>query len=408
MPCALRLGDIDNIEQDIANLCKTCQWHECSSYCMRKKSKSKSKCRECRSGFGKEDSPNSCNTPGLTLRTEPIICKENRDYFTLHMERNNVRMYQTSTFCIQGWRANCDFKILLYNTSFNNNNPSPEEISRIVDYIVAYSCKGNLTTEEEKNVIKDFILQQKTSLGTQQELVTLVRQILNRSVGSRIIPKQECMVEVSMINLILCSETIDDISLSGIYALKQKPKKTAAQKKSLLDQYRDFSKQTGTMSLYDFYHERYNNNGLKKVPHFSGGNSQPTYPVTKEYARMTLIIHKPWVDGYPVTNNIYADDQLIDLFEKFIKDKDCPNCVQLTYQRVYTNYIRKLKEPTVKQDFSTISDITHSNLPQDVVDTVLLCSTHQMPPDLDCLHNFDTGTSYDWYNNHDKVSYCHQ
>ena len=48
---------------------------------------------------------------------------------------------------LQSWRANCDVQILLYDS--NPKAPDISEISRVTDYVVAYSCKGNATLKEE-------------------------------------------------------------------------------------------------------------------------------------------------------------------------------------------------------------------------------------------------------------------
>ena len=48
---------------------------------------------------------------------------------------------------VQGWRANCDIQVLLYECNLLHSHP--DEIVRVTDYIVAYTCKGNETTVEE-------------------------------------------------------------------------------------------------------------------------------------------------------------------------------------------------------------------------------------------------------------------
>ena len=48
---------------------------------------------------------------------------------------------------LQSCRANCDVKILIYDT--DPKNPDLQEISKVSDYIVAYTCKGHKSTFEE-------------------------------------------------------------------------------------------------------------------------------------------------------------------------------------------------------------------------------------------------------------------
>ena len=57
---------------------------------------------------------------------------------------------------MQGWRANCDIQILLYNGV--PSCPDPDEIARVTDYIVAYACKGNESLMEEMKQNKALIM----------------------------------------------------------------------------------------------------------------------------------------------------------------------------------------------------------------------------------------------------------
>lgn len=71
------------------------------------------------------------------------------------MERNHSRLNQTSADLIQGWRGNCDVQLLIYNC--DPLKPDISEISRVTDYVVAYSCKGNATLKEEKEQMRKLI-----------------------------------------------------------------------------------------------------------------------------------------------------------------------------------------------------------------------------------------------------------
>ena len=56
---------------------------------------------------------------------------------------------------LQSWRANCDVKVLLYDT--DPYHPDMKEISNVIDYIVAYTCKGHITLNKEQKLIVDMI-----------------------------------------------------------------------------------------------------------------------------------------------------------------------------------------------------------------------------------------------------------
>ena len=90
-----------------------------------------------------------CNTLGFSLRTEPEIVHDLQGFDRLDLPRNHRRNVASSRYLLQGWRANCDIQVLLYEC--DPENPNPDEIARVTNYIVAYACKGNESYVEEKN-----------------------------------------------------------------------------------------------------------------------------------------------------------------------------------------------------------------------------------------------------------------
>ena len=63
------------------------------------------------------------------------------------------------------------------------------------------------------------------------------------------------------------------------------------------------------------------------IPHFTGLNGHPIYPISEGYARHTLIVHKPW-RIYPNQISWKKD------FEDFIGSSACPKSALLSYLRV--------------------------------------------------------------------------
>ena len=84
------------------------------------------------------------------------------------MPRNHCRVNQTSTNLIQTWRGNCDIQILIYDS--DPDNFDLKEISKVTDYVVAYSCKGNTTHREEIDTNKKLILAMDESTYDEGEL----------------------------------------------------------------------------------------------------------------------------------------------------------------------------------------------------------------------------------------------
>lgn len=73
----------------------------------------------------------------------------------LYMPRNHSRLNQTSEDLLQSWRGNCDVQILIYDHRVDGIDP--DDISRVTDYIVSYSCKGNKTLKEEEEQTKNLV-----------------------------------------------------------------------------------------------------------------------------------------------------------------------------------------------------------------------------------------------------------
>lgn len=81
---------------------------------------------------------------------------DRRGFKVLKLKRTNSnRMIQSCMNVLQSWRANNDVKILIFDT--NAYNPDMEKISNVVDYLVAYTCKGHITAQAEQQVIVDLI-----------------------------------------------------------------------------------------------------------------------------------------------------------------------------------------------------------------------------------------------------------
>ena len=115
-------------------------------------------------------------------------------------------------------------------------NPDPAEIARVTDYIVAYASKGNVSLADEKKQIRRLITRctyankgtsanccifavyshpsffycsMSDDTGSQLDVIRLSRHLLNRAASNHAISKQECMVLLSGLDLVMCSESIE-------------------------------------------------------------------------------------------------------------------------------------------------------------------------------------------------------
>jgi hypothetical protein len=108
-------------------------------------------------------------------------------------------MVATSKWLVQGWRANCDIQLLLYEC--DPLHPNPDEIARVTDYIVAYACKGNETIVEEMKQMKALILGSQDVSGTTNDVKRIARKLLNKASKDKVIFKQECMCHLAKLDL---------------------------------------------------------------------------------------------------------------------------------------------------------------------------------------------------------------
>ena len=234
-----------------------------------------------------------------------------------------------------------------------------------------------------------FLYSFREETGDNADIIRLTRHLLNRAIANRVISKQECMVHLAGLDLVLCSEIIEIVSISGSY------KVMTSAANDMLAQYRK-RQLFKSMSLHKFFHKIKNKDGpVKYIPHYVGGNGQPKYPVTVGYARATLIIHEPWSDKQRPS---YEGDW-IRKFEDFLNAPHCPSSVKVAYERVRYRYNRNLThaEPTAGEECYDMEIDTSPD--QETEDLLSLVSTMKATLNPEIIMNqnrFDRGINYDW------------
>jgi hypothetical protein len=352
--------------------------------------------RVCRAGAGIEVTQGKGDTEGFPLRSEAAIVRDVRGFYRLELPRENRRTVQSSTWWVQGWRANSDIQILLYDC--NPCNPDPEEIARVTDYIVAYQCKGNDSFQKERDEVKEYILNLKLEDSTgdrKRDSSKLAKQVMNRSLAHKMISKQESMVHLAGLDLHLCSETIETVSISGSYRLAEEGHVSKAN--SVLKRYAS-RKENIQLSFDDYYDSWKNTVKYAKlvIPHYVGGKSLPMYPPTKDYARSVLLLYKPWVGEF-------LDDgrDFVKEFNEFIVLPMCPVKVKIPFHRMRQRVLTKSvhKEPTSQVqgvDYAQFS----AEISEDTQDAVDIASTFPAgcDDDEDTLLEFkyDKGLNHNW------------
>jgi len=245
-----------------------------------------------------------------------------------------------------------------------------------------------------------FFLSSEVMTGTSTDVVKVTRQILNRTVSHRTIPKQECMVELAGLPLVLCTEVMETVNLSGSYKI------SSDTHKDFISQYRKESKTNPDMSLHEFVVSAINKKAYKVkkkyssekrvIPHYVGANGVPKHPPTKEYAMSVLIVHKPWENGMPKRRR--DANEWIEEFLSFVQSAACPKFVKLEYARVKERAESKRPVEVVGAeecyDYETQADVDEET--KDILSIVSTQTKENDPFFSVNEHKVDRGLNYDW------------
>lgn len=241
--------------------------------------------------------------------------------------------------------------------------------------------------------------------GTEHDVIKLARQILNRGNAHRTIPKQECMVELAELPLIICSEITETVNLSGSYKL------SSSSHNDLVSKYRRIAASNPDLSLHQFFLQQMKNKqktarrlaGKTIIPHYVGANGQPKYPPTKEYAMATLLVHKPWGSCSPP---LRTDTEWIKDFNDFVKSDTCPQEVVMEYHRVKERHESKRPPEAVAAEECYDTEI-QPDMDEKTKDLMSIVTNLSLTTDPFLSlndHQFDRGFNYDWSQRTNPVS----
>ena len=294
--------------------------------------------------------------------------------------------------CLISWRANCDIQILIYES--DPFHPSPEDIAKATDYIVGYACKGNESLKIEISQIRQIILNAHEIHGDDTDVRRVARQILNHTIGEKMISKQEAMVQIGQLDLYNCSETIETHSLSGYRRLEETGTTNFAGT-TLLAKYANRKISHKNLSLYEFFFATKAKPDIarkKYIPHFVGASSTPVYPITESYALSMLILHRPWSLPLPFSRQTAITD-FNQYFAQF------PLHVLIPFKRIKARRLHHNLdyEPTNTENYDIGSSFASESIPEDLNEIIQLASTlPKLPINHDDLHDIDFGLSYPW------------
>lgn len=303
------------------------------------------------------------------------------------MPRNNSRINQTSTALLQSWRANCDVQILIYES--HPDNFDLREVSKVTDYVVAYSCKGTTTYREEVEINKRLILGMQGTTGDSEELKSLCKHLSNKAASSRLISKPEASVLLGNLDLVVCSDFIENISISDNSRLTISGNQ--GKNKSFLWQYMHRPVEDELLSLHQYYPKFRERSCGKQayIPHYVGVQGVPTYPVSQGYARHVLVVYRPWRE-YPNMKDWKYE------FESFVRSSVCPKSARLTYLRVLQRHQdgTKFVEPV-----ASLPNMQDNEISKEDEEAMLLAGLGGLSNDVIAgldLQQINRGRNFDW------------
>ena len=235
--------------------------------------------------------------------------------------------------------------------------------------------------------------------GDESDVKRVCRQVMNKCATKRLISKQEAMVLLADLDLTLSSEGFELVSISNSCRLRTNKSSTAPKpaKKKFIQEYANRSPLYEDLSLHQYFHATVNancarakrQNGKIIVPNFAGINGTPKFPVTDDYARHTIIVHKPW-RTFPANIPWKAE------FENFINGPTCSTSARLAYERVMRRFYDKMTHYEPKS-----ASVDHSHNPvseddNDIMTLVGLDAKEASTYESHLLQTMERGLDFEW------------
>lgn len=161
--------------------------------------------------------------------------------------------------------------------------------------------------------------------------------------SQRIISIQEAVHEIDRMSLVLCSDMIHHVSLMSCTKLRANSEKKP---NDLVYSYASREKKYENMSLDQYFYQVWckksfmkkcydedSGRPLNRILIGKGLNCKPVYPISFEYARGMILLHKPWSFKKPAFPQKPNKQQTIDIFKQMLHNKTVPTSVIMEYLR---------------------------------------------------------------------------
>ena len=163
------------------------------------------------------------------------------------------------------------------------------------------------------------------SIDLENAVLHIVQKVLNSIPTTRIVYRQEAMMEIAKLPLTTCSEQLVPVYAIGYYRIGK-----TLSSHNLMSQYAH-RKENYDQSFVQFFYNKCNSSKSSKqsIMNICGLNGNPVYPVTYDYARAIMIFYKPWRG---LNRDLLQDQQqVIQDFKEYVESDYCPLAVKQAY-----------------------------------------------------------------------------
>jgi hypothetical protein len=375
--------------------------HCCSSYCLRKTKQGTGEDRyetcSCRMHFGEENTHPmiKARTDGKSVRSVPGFTHKGGVTY-LECPRDHRRLQQGNIELAAAWGANADIQsvvacgrdlpdvpagvdILSFIASDEAERAAAlaaaqddsaelkklkeelrakadmwkerrylnkdEYCERLIDYVVAYACKGEVSSTEAAEMFKQII---KSGLDESTPLASLLRKLNNKIVTAKEMPRAEAVFALSGLPLysssMQCANVTlavgsrqvadgtrdgDDRQQTGAAAAAAGGGGSRAVRDNAFDKFLK-GKESGDIGAAVTYYE---NVASSKTPVFSHGHVRATWPLSEEYAYTTLLLHKRGVMKHDDIKG--SHDSHVEALRDFLQGPNVPQGIVNAIHRAY-------------------------------------------------------------------------
>ena len=303
--CNQVYGNIQDLNEDLADLVATCQHHtRCSTaYCPRTRNGR----QDCRFGYPKPLQPHTA----IITEEEP----------TLLTARNDGMVNSFNPVQLSAWCANVDMQYIVSR-------------SRVIEYCTKYVTKSEPRSQSLKEVFTTIV----RSLKDGKTSLKAVQKLLINTVGERDYSAQETCHLLLQLPMFKASREFIVLSLDGSRAVEDRLEENQhATAPSTLDHYmhRPYSSHFNNMTLLEFarqytmpktmgFEPSCRNKQIIVIPR-PYCSPDPTGPKYEQYCRQSLMQHK----SFRQLDDLLADSEsYVDAYAAFLQSGLVPPCLR--------------------------------------------------------------------------------